>query len=397
MPDVVVIGGGIIGAACADELTRRGASVTLVERDELAAGASGRNQGLWVPPEDLALHELASRSLARYLEVRDEAPLPVWIDPLPVGTVVVAVDEPSRQGADEILGELSGAGFAIEALDAPALAEVEPGVAEDLAGAWFVEAGHRLDPAALTIALALIAASRGASIRHHLSARALLERGERVSGVVTDEGVIEADEVVVAAGPWSPRLLEPLGVRVPVVGVRGWLVRVEPGTALVRHLVRTIERPGPIERPSAGDIARDGLPPSDGYGSLVHPHPDGTAVIGSSRAVWLAPEPEDPSVPQRILAEAIRVVPRLAEAPVVSSWWGLRPMTPDERPLIGRVREGLVVATGHGSEGVINGAGTGELVAAIVSGEPPPFDASAFDPFRFDRDASARESAGFAE
>ena len=115
----------------------------------------------------------------------------------------------------------------------------------------------------------------------------------------------------------------------------------------------------------------------------MHPHDDGTALIGSSRAAWLTPEPEDPSVPQRLLTSAIRIVPRLADALMLSSWWGLRPMTPDERPMIGRLREGLVVATGHGSEGVINGAGTADLVAAVVFNEPPPFDASPFDPFRF--------------
>lgn len=115
----------------------------------------------------------------------------------------------------------------------------------------------------------------------------------------------------------------------------------------------------------------------------MHPHDDGTALIGSSRAAWLTPEPEDPSVPRQLLTNAIRIVPRLADAVMLSSWWGLRPMTPDERPVIGRVRDGLVVATGHGSEGVINGAGTAELVASVVLGERPPFDASLFDPFRF--------------
>src|SRR5215475_201213 len=97
MPDVVVVGGGIIGAACAEELARRDATVTLIERDELAAGASGRNQGLWVPPEDPALQEIARRSLAPYLRVPDEAPLPVWIDPVPFGTVYVAVDDEARR------------------------------------------------------------------------------------------------------------------------------------------------------------------------------------------------------------------------------------------------------------------------------------------------------------
>jgi glycine/D-amino acid oxidase-like deaminating enzyme len=384
VPDVVVVGGGIIGAACADELTRRGASVTLIERDELAAGASGRNQGLWVPPEDPAMHELAKRSLVRYLEIADEAPLPVWLDPRPIGTILVAVEDDSVGEARDTLDAISAGGFAVTELDDAALGAADPEIARDLAAAWFIDAGHRLDPAALTIALALLAASRGAQIRHHLSARTLLSDGDRVTGVVTDEGVIRADEVVIAAGPWSPRLLEPLGVRLPVIGVRGWLVRVDPAGPLINHLVRTAERTGRVERPSAGEIARAGLPASDDYGTLVHPHIDGTALIGSSRAAWLTPEPEDATVPQRVLAEAIRIVPRLSDAQMVSSWWGLRPMTPDERPLIGRVRDGLIVATGHGSEGVINGAGTAELVASIVVGEPEPFDSSAFDPFRFD-------------
>ena len=110
MPHVVVIGGGIIGAACADALTRRGASVTLVERDELAAGASGRNQGLWVPPEDPVLHQIASRSLAHYVEIADEAPLPIRIDALPIGTVFVAVDEESIGVATDTLAAVSAGG-----------------------------------------------------------------------------------------------------------------------------------------------------------------------------------------------------------------------------------------------------------------------------------------------
>jgi D-hydroxyproline dehydrogenase subunit beta len=382
VPDVVVVGGGIIGAACADELTRRGAKVTLIERDELAAGASGRNQGLWVPPEDPALQEISRRSLQRYLEVADEAPLPVWIDRRPFGTVYVAVDDDALDATGRLLTNVPD--DQVKSLDADALAEAEPGIARDVAGAWLIDTGHRLDPAALTVALALLACARNGVIRHHLSARAIRTKGDRVTGVITDVGIVDADEVIVAAGPWSPRLLDPLGIRLPVIGVRGWIVRIDPGGPLVRHLVRTVESlPTAIERPTAGEVARDGMPTSEDYGSIVHPHIDGTALVGSSRAAWLTPEPEDPDVPRRILAEAIRVVPRIADASVVSSWWGLRPMTPDERPLIGRMRDGLIVATGHGSEGVINGAGTAQLVAATVFGDEPPFDPTPFDPFRF--------------
>ena len=92
MPDVAVVGGGIIGAACAYELSRAGASVTLIERDELAAGASGRNQGWFVLPEDPILEPMASATLPEYLDVAEAAALPVWIDREPVGHLLVALE-----------------------------------------------------------------------------------------------------------------------------------------------------------------------------------------------------------------------------------------------------------------------------------------------------------------
>jgi glycine/D-amino acid oxidase-like deaminating enzyme len=97
----------------------------------------------------------------------------------------------------------------------------------------------------------------------------------------------------------------------------------------------------------------------------------------------ITPEAEDPGVPDRIVRGAIRLVPALADVLVRSAWWGIRPVTPDERPFVGRVAEGLSVAAGHGSEGVILGAGTGQLVAAQLLGQDPPFDADPFAPDRY--------------
>jgi glycine/D-amino acid oxidase-like deaminating enzyme len=129
-------------------------------------------------------------------------------------------------------------------------------------------------------------------------------------------------------------------------------------------------------------LAADAAPRAE-VGAIVHRHPDGSVLVGSSRQAWITPEPEDPSVPRRQLAAAITLVPCVAEAKVRSTWWGLRPVTPDERPLVGTVRDGLVIATGHGSEGVILGAGTAKLVASTILGDAPPFDPSPFDPSRF--------------
>ncbi|HXF37112.1 MAG TPA: FAD-dependent oxidoreductase, partial [Actinomycetota bacterium] len=131
----------------------------------------------------------------------------------------------------------------------------------------------------------------------------------------------------------------------------------------------------------AGDLAGAPVPPD--VGSILHPAPDGSVVLGASREPHLSDHLLDPEVPREIMRRAIRLVPGLASAAVRAAWWGVRPTTPDERPLVGPVAEGLLAATGHGSEGVILAGGTAELVASLVSGAEPPSDPGPFDPRRF--------------
>jgi glycine/D-amino acid oxidase-like deaminating enzyme len=385
MPDVVVVGGGIIGAACAFELSVRGASVTLLEREELAAGASGRNNGLWVTPSDPSLLPMARASLARYLEIADASPVPFRVDREPIGLVAAALDEEEMLLGERAHEPYRAAGVGVDRLDAEDVRRLEPAIAPAVLGGWLVHHGHRLAPGALTVALALMAAERGATVRHHLPARALLAGGaERVTGVATDEGRIAADEVIVAAGPWSSSLLEPIGVRLPVTGARGWLVRLDPSTGLLRRLVATAGWEAATGRWEDGAVRAGSLEEVSAVTStLLHPASDGTLVAGSSRQPVITPEAEEPGVPARIVRGAIRLVPALADAEVRSAWWGIRPLTPDERPVVGRITEGLSVASGHGSEGVILGAGTGQLVAAQLLGHEPPFDPEPFEPGRF--------------
>jgi glycine/D-amino acid oxidase-like deaminating enzyme len=392
MPDVAIVGGGVIGAACAHELASRGASVTLLERDHLAAHASGRNQGLWVLPDDDVHVPMARASLEAYRRIAADAPLDVRLDVEPVGTVLAAMNGREVQLAQETVARAQRHGFSVDDISGPGdIRDHEPGLTRNVAGAWLVHAGHRLDPGALTVALALAAAEHGAEIRHHVQARGLATSDGLVRGVVTDDGVVEAGTTVVAAGPWSSGLLEQAGVHLPIVGARGWLVRVASATPhLLTHLV---EAPGPHAAlrdggspswPTAAEVIAEGQRRSE-IGSLLHPHRDGrTIVIGSTRQIWLTPEPPEEQIVGRLLDAAIELAPAIAEARVQSSWWGLRPLTPDERPFVGAVREGLHVATGHGSEGVILGAGTAQLVAAQIAGDPPPFDAAPYDPLRFD-------------
>ena len=231
-------------------------------------------------------------------------------------------------------------------------------------------------------------------IRHHAPARRLVAKGDRVTGVVTDDGVLGADAVVLAAGPWSPALARPLGVSLPIASARGWLVHAAPERRpLLHHWIQGGARRllsgrdlAPASEPGSVRLsmrefgeaaeARDVSP-------MIQPAPDDSVLAGTSREPAFAADPFDLDVPRIVAAQASRLVPALAEAPVLSTWSGVRPVSPDERPLLGWVREGLFVATGHGSEGVILGAGSAELAAALILGTEPPIEPAPFDPGRF--------------
>jgi D-hydroxyproline dehydrogenase subunit beta len=395
MPDVVVVGGGIIGTACAHDLARRGISVTLLEAQELAFGASGRNLGYLDTSKDPALAPLARAGLARYLEILDDAPpVPFFLDRTPLGTVTVTLDEAGLPDLRTWIEAARAVGVACERVDAEGIRDLEPELSEDVLEGWLLHEGSRVDPAALTVCLAHLARREGAVVRHHTPVRRIAERNGKVVGVVTDDDVIEADIVVLAAGPWSRALVRPIGVELPVFGARGWLVHAAPPELLVRHWIQSEARlllhgetrPADVAPPAqttASEFTR-GEEPRD-VSPVIQPLPDGSTLIGTSREPALADPPVDLDVPRIVTREATRLVPRLADAPVVATWSGIRPVTPDERPLIGAVRDGLVVATGHGSEGVILGGGTAMLVGALVEGGPPPFDPAPFDPARFGR------------
>jgi glycine/D-amino acid oxidase-like deaminating enzyme len=384
MPDVVVVGGGIIGAACAYELARAGASVTLLEREELAAAASGRNNGLWVTPTDPLLLPMARASLARYLEIPPESPVPFRLDEEPIGLLAVGLDEEEIALGRKAHDPYRAAGVGVDELGSADVLGLEPALAPEVLGGWLVHHGHRLAPAALTVALALMAVERSATVRHHLPARALIADAGRVVGVVTDEGRIDADEMVVAAGPWTPALLDPIGFGLPITGARGWLVRLDAGPDRLHRLVASAGWEEATGRWEDGAIRAGALEDATAATStLLHPATDGSLIAGSSRQPVLTPEAEEPGVPRAMVRGAIRLVPSLVDARVRSAWWGIRPMTPDERPVVGRLADGLSVATGHGSEGVILGAGTGQLIAPLLLGLDPPFDPAPFDPRRF--------------
>lgn len=393
MPDIVVVGGGIIGTACAFELADRGASVTLLEKDALAAGASGRNLGYLDTSKDPVLAPLARRSLERYAEISADPPTPFFLDDEPIGTLAVTIDEDEIEDLRAWAASAEAVGVEVERVD-ERVHELEPELSPRVLEAYLLHEGHRVDPLALTVCIATLAREAGAAIRHHCPARRLVGRGDHVAGVVTDDGVLGADAVVLAAGPWSSAIARPLGVALPIASARGWLVHAAPERPLFHHWIQSGARrllagrdPAPASDPGSlmlsmrefgeGAEARDVSP-------MIQPAPDGSVLTGTSREPSFAAEPLDLDVPRIVAAQASRLVPALADAAVLATWSGVRPVSPDERPMLGWVRDGLFVATGHGSEGVILGAGSAEQAAALILGSEPPFDPAPFDPGRFE-------------
>ena len=344
MPDIVVVGGGIIGTACAFELADRGASVTLLEKDELAAGASGRNLGYLDTSKDPVLAPLARRSLERYAEISADPPTPFFLDDEPIGTLAVTIDEDEIEDLRAWAASAEAVGVEVERVD-ERVHELEPELSPRVLEAYLLHEGHRVDPLALTVCLGTLAREAGATIRHHCPARRLVGRGDHVTGVVTDDGVLGADAVVLAAGPWSSAIARPLGVSLPIASARGWLVHAAPERPLFRHWIQSGARrllagrdPAPASEPGSltlsmrefgeGAEARDISP-------MIQPAPDGSVLTGTSREPSFAAEPLDLDVPRIVAAQASRLVPALADAPVLATWSGVRPVSPDERPLLG--------------------------------------------------------------
>jgi glycine/D-amino acid oxidase-like deaminating enzyme len=384
----VIVGGGIIGCATACELAARGVDVLLLERAEIAHGASGRNHGLVYYPQNPVTDPLYKESLKSYRQIAESSPVRIELDDRPLGLVVLASNDDEWDLARTEAEICRVGGVPVERWDQSQLRSAEPEVADHFLGAWYIDDGYRLDPQALTTAFALEAIARGAEIRTHVDVKQLVVSNGAIKGVITDEGVVAAGAVVLAAGPWAPRLARTADVDIPISGARGWLLLVRPDRSVCNHLVESAGwhlvsgAPGPPDV-TIGQYGSGDPPPTD-VGLLLQPNPNGYLLVGGSRIVSLRQDAERPDIPQEIARRAAHTIPALADAPVSEVWSGVRPMSRDGMPLIGWVAEveGLFVAGGHGGQGVMLGAGSGRLVAQIITGETA-FTNS--DPFRPDR------------
>lgn len=352
---VVVVGGGIMGCACAWELARRGLSVTLFERSIPGAEASSAAAGILGASvehrEGGPLERLARESRRLYPAFVRELVRRTGIDPefRECGVLEVDFARGSRRRSAK------GHATRERVLDGRALRRLEPALNERLASGVLHAGDARVDPRRLLRALRIAAARDGVVIRTGAYVRRVVVEGERAVGIALDDGeVVRATHVVVAAGSWTT-LVEGTGLPAgAVVPARGQIVEIETPEPVLGRVVF-------------------------GQRAYLVPRDDGHLLVGSTLEFVGYRREVTAGAVRDLLDAAIGLVPALAAAEFRSSWSSFRPYTKDERPFIGTTGiSGLVLATGHYRNGILLAPVTAAIVGAIVRGARPPVPLSAF-------------------
>ena len=237
--DVAVVGGGIIGCAAAAIMADRGATVVLVEGSAIAAGASGRNLGAIQHPFDPVLAPLYHESLSRYRALGAMTDSGFGLGPRPAGLLLLNADADASVRQHRRL-RAEWPDLEPELLDRDAVAALEPSLTPGPSGIRLAT-GFPVPPAAATEAWARLAEDRGAELLVGVPGRPALE-GDRATGLLLDDGtMLEADAVLVAAGPWSARLIDPSGTWRPIRPTYGVTIQLRLGAAAPRHIVEEDE------------------------------------------------------------------------------------------------------------------------------------------------------------
>ena len=377
--DVLVVGGGVIGLSIAEAAARAGLRVRLLESEALASGASGAAAGMLAPISeshgDPRWLTLGLSSLMRFETLCERLLEETGVDPElePSGLLHLLADEAERVSVEARSGQLAEAwralggpnGSLLEWLDPAQVRELEPDLSRGFAGAFRSPFESHLRPPRLAEALAASARRHAVEIETGVHVTALRREAGRVVGVDSSAGARAAGTVVVAAGPWALALLEASGIRQrdpappAVEPVRGQILSLVPSRPIARQIVWS-------------------------QGAYFVPKRDGSLIVGATeervgfdRAVTAAGV-------SWLLERAQSVFPALASAGFDRVWAGLRPVSRDAMPFLGGVPgcEGLLLAVGHGRNGVLLSPISAELICDTLLGRGAPLATHPCSPAR---------------
>jgi D-hydroxyproline dehydrogenase subunit beta len=365
--DVVVIGAGAIGTAIAYSLARAGKRVTVVERRGVGQEASGANVGLVTlfsghsldEPDPGPLYALTRTSMQTYTALSDEVGIDIEYEQS--GGVVFAMTEEKLAVIRRAFDGYRRHNVPVTWLDARGVLDCEPAFHSDrILGGVFCPLNGQINPLMLCRAFTEGARRHGATVLLGTAVHEIVCDGGRVRAVRTTGGDIACEFVINAAGAWAADVGAMVGVKIPVIPARGQIMLTEPVPRFIRRVVSGTE-------PSARQTRR------------------GNVIIGST----IEHAGFDKGVTGETIADFARDVlpsyPRLRNLNVIRCWAGLRPASPDHRPIIELMEEpaGLCLAVGHSRRGICYAAGTGALVADLCTGRAPSTPMDAFGLSRF--------------
>ncbi len=364
--DVVVIGGGVIGCSVAYHLAKKGVSVILVEKNDIASGTSGAcDKAVLLQSKNPGLHlKMALEGIKLFPDLQRD--MDVDIEFKNAGGMIVIYTQEQWQVMEQFVERQNKLGLSVKLLERDEARRKQPAFSKDIVGSTYSSMDSEVNPIYLTLGFFRGAKKYGAKEMLGTEVKAIkLEKG-RVCSVVTDHGEIMTRAVVNACGVYAPFISAMVGIDVPIVPRRGQIMVTEPVAPLIHGDINCAKY---ITAKFKPELLGNDENAQLGVGLSLGQTENGNILIGGTREFAGYSKNTTHRALRAVLKHAAKLVPALKDISIIRSFAGLRPYTPDGLPILGSVRqvEGFYMAAGHEGDGIALSAITGRILCDLIT------------------------------
>lgn len=373
--DVIVIGAGVVGAACALKLINAGLKVLVVDRGAIAGGTTGAGEGniLVSDKEPGAELTLAMRSRNAWFEISEDIGGGFELESK--GGVVVSRTDKGIGALKELACSQRAAGVDAREIDGNDLHIMEPYLTPEIFAGVHYPDDAQCQPMLAAAAMLRAVRKRGGAVISGANVVAITSKRGRVEGLVTSKGQFQTEIVINATGTWAGEIATLAGSFLPIAPRRGFILVTTPAPELIRHKVYDADYVAHVASGKA-DLQSS---------AVVEATRSGTILIGASRERVGFNSELDVAIVRRLAAQAISLFPVLKNLQLLRTYHGFRPYAPDHLPVIGEdpYIAGLWHAAGHEGAGIGLAPATAEIITAQITGAETFMDPTPFSPSRF--------------